>query len=433
VPDPRLFRTVLSLVLALMAGPVLAQDNPLDRRARQLADAVCGGLDDPASVFDAAFLQQVPPATVARILEKFCNDAGPVAEIVTLERSRPNHARLEFRTERGLLYPVTLGIGDEAPHLVDSLWFGPARADLASWDEVVTALAALPGQVSFQAAAVGAETTVLAALEPERPLAVGSAFKLYVLGALAAAVATDAAAWQDWVPLNPGLRSLPSGVMQNWPAGSPVTLSTLALQMIAVSDNTATDHLIHQLGRERIEAAQGELGVARPDANRPFITTREMFLLKRLAGANPELQRWRDGDRTARRALLEELAGRPPLLAEVDLSAPVAIAEVEWFYSPAELSRAMVALRDSAEDNTTWPPLALLAVNPGPQSLDQRFDFVGFKGGSEPGVLCLSWLLKRADGRWFTLVLVWNDAEESVNQGELLGLAATSARLLAAE
>ena len=65
-------------------------------------------------------------------------------------------------------------------------------------------------------------------------------------------------AWDEVVRLEEAWKSLPSGLLQGWPEGSPLTLHTLAALMISLSDNTATDALIALLGRERLEALRKE-------------------------------------------------------------------------------------------------------------------------------------------------------------------------------
>ena len=57
--------------------------------------------------------------------------------------------------------------------------------------------------------------------------------------------------------------SLPSGITQSWPAGSPVTLQTLATLMISISDNTATDTLV-TLERRKLDAFVATRRRARP-------------------------------------------------------------------------------------------------------------------------------------------------------------------------
>lgn len=48
-----------------------------------------------------------------------------------------------------------------------------------------------------------------------------------------------------------------------------------------------------------------------------------------------------------------------------------------------------------------------------------QWSYIGFKGGSEPGVLSLSWLLQRADGRWFSIVAIANDSMRPIDENAL--------------
>ena len=41
---------------------------------------------------------------------------------------------------------------------------------------------------------------------------------------------------------------------------------------------------------------------------------------------------------------------------------------------------------------------------------------MGYKGGSEPGVLSFSWYLERRDGRTFVLAMVLNDSKHDIGQ-----------------
>src|SRR3546814_12748848 len=92
----------------------------------------------------------------------------------------------------------------------------------------------------------------LASANADRQFATGSTFKLYILGELAAQIAAGKRRWSDVVPLSH--LSFSSAGTANWPKGTPVTLQTLANWMISVSDNGATDTLIHLPGRAAIAA-----------------------------------------------------------------------------------------------------------------------------------------------------------------------------------
>lgn len=77
------------------------------------------------------------------------------------------------------------------------------------------------------------------AAEDQAPL--GSAFKLWVLAAVVEAVDGGAIGWDDTVLVRDELDSIPSGITQDDPAGTELTVRELAERMIEISDNTATD------------------------------------------------------------------------------------------------------------------------------------------------------------------------------------------------
>ena len=72
----------------------------------------------------------------------------------------------------------------------------------------------------------------------------------------------------------------------------------------------------------------------------------------------------------------------------------------------------MARLASSSDDQTR----AILAVNPAlPESARSDWAYVGFKGGSEPGVLNLSWLLTDKAGQDHVLTMSWNNPEMPVD------------------
>jgi beta-lactamase class A len=277
----------------------------------------------------------------------------------------------------------------------------------------------LPGEVSLAAARLeeGGPAYFLTQ-KSERPLAIGSAFKLFVLAELVRQVRSGERRWSDVVPL--GAASLPSGLLQDWPKGSPLTLHSLAALMVSRSDNSAADTLLAVLGRDKVEALLPELGVAAPSRNRPFLATREAFVLK--YGDPALLRRWTAADEAGRRALLAgELAAADAAKLESKrfTGRPTAIAEAEWFASPADLVRTLDWLRRSGDPTA----LDLLAINPGVErGLARDFAYVGYKGGSEPGVVSMSFLLKSREGRWMALSATWNDAAAPLDEARFIAL-----------
>ena len=68
-------------------------------------------------------------------------------------------------------------------------------------------------------------------------------------------------------------------MLQYEPDGTQISVQDAAAKMISISDNTATDMLINLVGRSAVEAALTSAGMANPALDRPFLTTREAFIL----------------------------------------------------------------------------------------------------------------------------------------------------------
>ncbi len=119
-----------------------------------------------------------------------------------------------------------------------------------SWDQFAASRGSLAAFSSFIALEVSEKGTLLhAGANESMPLAIGSASRLYVLGALARAVEMGAATWGDKLAIRDDWKSRPGRGFQNEPAGAEFTLRESAERMVSASDNTAADHLVLGLGR----------------------------------------------------------------------------------------------------------------------------------------------------------------------------------------
>jgi Beta-lactamase enzyme family len=277
----------------------------------------------------------------------------------------------------------------------------------------------LPGAVTFELVRLD-DGKVLGSLNPDRPLAIGSAFKLYLLAELE----ERGIAWDRVVKVEDKYKSLPTGEMRNWPAGSPVTVDTIAVKMISESDNTAADHMLGLLGRENVERFLGKAGMANPAADIPFLSTGEAFALKANASM---LADYLNADVAEKRVILEQIdvLGMEGL-AGLNLSKPVAIDKIEWFASAADLCRVMEWF-DKQNDPTV---LGILAVNPGLGFSRETFEYIGYKGGSEPGVLNMTWLLRSRSGKHYAMSAGWNDPSKEVDLAKFSALMMTAADLI---
>ena len=224
----------------------------------------------------------------------------------------------------------------DAEGRINSLWFTPALEDPPETLDQIAQLVDGYGPTSAFLAAEIDDTGVcqpIAVLRADLVLPLGSVFKLYVLGAVATAVDEGTLTWDEPVEIRDEIDSSPSGITQDEPAGSNLSVKELARRMVAISDNTATDHLIDLVGREHVEAALKDFGHTNPQITMPFLTTHELFALR----SNYHLRnRYIDSDLIGRRALLgDEITGRPVnLLAWTE---PRDVTTVEWFATPIDI------------------------------------------------------------------------------------------------
>jgi hypothetical protein len=381
---------------------------------------------DVDAAFASSMLAQVSSAQLISALRQIAAD-GPYA--VTYYDSRASDTQAEaIIAGRSSFLRVRISVEAAPPNLITGLLFTAASGatGATSWSEIDAALSGLASEHGLLAAELGdGGCEPIHGLNADQSLAIGSAFKLYVLGELAGQVEAGKASWNEQLAIRDELKSLPSGTMQSEAAGTEHPLSYFARQMISISDNTAADHLIDRLGRDRVEARLAAMGMADPSRNMPFLSTREMFVLK--ADKSTTLrQQYVAADTAGRRALLEgQVASTSISLIDMLLwTGPREIDTIEWFASNADLCRAMQRLRDVGAKPATSEVLDILAVNPGVIYDQGAWAYVGYKGGSEPGVLNMTFLLRRADGRWFALSMTLDDpasaADHTVRAAELV-------------
>lgn len=417
----------LFLSLSLPAAPAFAQSpatapaavTAFERRAAQLVD-VLGGKIAFADYFDPIFQAAVPEAQFKAINASLIAQYGAPVAIDSATSADGKSGTVRVRFEKGV-GTIGLEVGSAADERVAGLRILGFDVADDSFAKVAAELAALPGTTGFLVAELeGDVIKPLAAANPDRQVAVGSTFKLYILDELAAQIAARKRRWSDVVPLSH--LSFSSAGTANWPKDTPVTLQSLANWMISVSDNSATDTLIHLLGREAIEARMRAAGHSDPSRNIPFLNTVEAFALK---GNNFAAERaaFIAGDDVAQRQLLD--ANRERLiLSNVDgvsfAGGPRFIDSLEWFASPNDVARAMVDLRNRKSDAA----LSAMAINPGVgPGATRDWSWLGYKGGSELGVISMSLLGQRkSDGKWFVVTASWNNPAAPVATETLVGL-----------
>ena len=372
----RKLAALLGLLMALMTGPALAGDAEIAALKAVLAP---GPVD--ASLFNGDFLKAVPPDKLQAGIVPLKERIGPV---IAIEPRGGQTYAAETAT-----YEMIADIVLDADGKIAGLLFHEPVQKNASLDELLQQMAAAAPQSAY---VVLKDGKPIAASTPDKALAVGSAFKLGVLKALKDDIDSGARKWSDVVTLEAGDMSLPSGMLQTWPVGSPLTLHTLATLMISISDNTAADTLLKLVGRERVEAA---LGIS------PALTTRELFILK----ANHDLlSRYVAADAAGARKVLEEVDALP--LPDVSQIMTPFTPGAEWHVSPSKLCALMADVAG----------LDVTQVNPG---VVPKTDWasVSFKGGSEVGVLSLVTQAKAKDGATYCVAASWN-APQALDEGK---------------
>jgi len=366
----RLLAAVLFAVLALV-GLVRAQEDGVPPEEQVILDLL-GPDPVTAEQFTPEFLAQVPLAQVEQLLAQIKTTIGAPEEIT---RTADGY-EVETRTHS---MPVQITL--DAEGRISSLLFRAPVQSNVSIADITAQFDDLEGTISYLVVRDG---EVLAEREADTPLAVGSAFKIAVLALLNEAIERGEHSWDEVVRLERRHVSLPTGILQNLPVGSPVTIHTAAALMISISDNTATDLLIDVVGRD---ALSQKLGVDFA------LTTREFFFLKgdletreRFLAASPE-----EKARIAR-----EIAGRP--MPALNPNLPLHDEGVEWYVPARRLCELVAEVAD----------LDVMTINPGIATAAD-WQRVAYKGGSETGVLNFTTHLAGRDGSQTCVVMTIND------------------------
>ncbi len=250
------------------------------------------------------------------------------------------------------------------------------------------------------------------------PLAIASVFKLYVLGELARQVQIGDAHWDDSITLTDSLRSMPSGDYAFEAAGTVVEVQRLAEAMIWQSDNTATDHLIDYLGRDNVQRAFAAYGHSQPEVNVPLLLTREMFGIKMFQTAEWMQQYMAAGDEVQAELLQTQIDPMTinPTAGWGNWNGPTAISGIEWFASADDLCLVTASLWAIGAQDGLEPVRVILTGNRGGISDTTTWPRAGYKAGYEAGVVNMTYVLERSDGRVFFISAGYNQPAGVIDQ-----------------
>jgi Beta-lactamase enzyme family len=416
----RLFFTLAILVFTQGAQVLGAMQNPtpLEQRAADVAALFRPQPGDYEKLFSKDFLRQVSAEQLTALFASTHAQLGRSVKTV-LSMTRGAHAgKFDFVFEKGYVVPVEIAVDPAEPHLITGLLVGSPVRQSATLEDTVKEFKLLGGKVSFLLARLGPDgLSPLASYNPDETLAIGSAYKLYVLSALIRAVKAGKIGWADVVELKEQAVSLPSGVLQQWPAKSPLTIHTLAAMMISQSDNTASDQLLQVLGREDVEQLLAVTGHSRPERNIPFLSSLEMFKLKGDREGKAADRYLAMNVEERRKFLSGVVAGMDRKNLELmRLVKPTYVETIEWFASAYDLCRAMSWIWRQTEQGEAARARDILAINRPFAISDERWRYVGYKGGSDAGVLNMTFLLQSTKGDWYALSVGWNNTEATLDE-----------------
>ncbi|HIE0669458.1 TPA: serine hydrolase [Acinetobacter nosocomialis] len=351
-------------VMALNVSPIVvstahaAAEQKIDTLSSKLSSIFA---DKPieASLFSSQFLGQVSITQIQKIVDDLKVSLGTLKSINVSNGS----GTIDF--EKGEL-PVSISLDQQGQ--ISTLWFSAPHFKAVSLDETVKGLH--ENAVGKTSLLVVVDNKPIVVENDKTPMAVGSTFKLLVLKAYEDAIKKGELKRETIVSLKEKNRSLPTGVLQNLPAGTPVNLELLAQLMIQISDNTATDSLIEVLKKPRIEALSPR--------NSPMLTTRELFQL--IDSNNEQLRnKFKTGTKSARLEVLSELDKLPlPSVSSIGKSATWQ--DAEWYMSANEICSLLESVQNAPALNSSLNPLFK----------NLNWQKIGFKGGSEYGVINFS-------------------------------------------
>jgi beta-lactamase class A len=421
----------ITLLLVVMlstsvARPMMSSADAVQRRL----DDVCAMLSGKPLVYDTIFseqfLRQVPAIQLTTIAQQMTRQTGPCTGIRIVERASAYQVRAEAATQQGFVIPVLLTVAAAPPYRIEGLFLRPPVKPQRTVADVVSAFRSLSGRISLTIKDL-ANGGVIAAVDTSAVLPMGSTFKLYVLGELLRVVRRGERRWTDVVSLDTVWRSLPSGRLHTWPHGSPLTLHTLASMMISESDNTATDALIRLLGPDMISRHQTAMGHGQAYLNRPFLTTLQAFKLKY---ADTAMARAYEVAIPSERQAIVDRLDNTISHASIQPGAGIVFVEtIEWFATTSELCRAMDWFRLDAERTGDDTALRILGINSGvPVSAAWRHHC--YKGGSEPGMINMTYLLQHASGTWYACSVTWMDGDNGVDEAKFAGLVEQAIQVL---
>ncbi len=379
---------------------------------------------EEASHFDGAFVKVESADQLSAALSSL---ASTGSKVTLLGLSDVTKTSLIAKIRIGQI-TYDAGLSVDAKGLISGLYFSLNKSasipTASSWSAIDRDLKKMAPDVGFLAARLNTNGTCSVVHElndaTARPL--GSMFKLFVLGALAHAVQRHDVSWTQKLTLTNAQKVGGSGVLDDEPNGTQLSIEQTARKMISVSDNTAADMLLSLVGRHAVED-QVRAWSSHSSLDVPFLSAAEFFVLK--WHDYPQLSNhYLSLDAARRLSYLTSTVDRVRASAITSTPSPRDIDSIEWFASPLDMCHAFSGLTALESAPGLSPLDAILSTNNGGIPLNtSAWPRIWFKGGSEPGVLTLGYLARDSGGTTYIVIaLLSNPGKPIAASSTLLGL-----------
>lgn len=387
-----------------------------------------------ADDFSPAFRRQANIDHLREAMRSFGIDRNGVS-IVGRALNDAHTATAGLRTGNGETWLMTVRIEPLPPYRIDLLRLDLTprveRAGYDGWPLLDADLRSLGIAASFAAWELGPDGSMrpLHRLQGERRMSIGTTATVFALGAAARLVAAGGASWDDPLPIDPALVSIPKGRFGDLPPGLGLTVIDHAIALMHENDMTAADHLAWLVGRQAVEeemrasrlAALRDAGLderladAKSEDLPPYLLVHDLYRLK-CSIDGFFLMEYAEADPTEQRRLLAEDVPQQQAVPQLVVAwrRPQQVLSVGWFASADDLCHAMARLHTLAGE-PGMEPLAAALQAPESEPYDRGlWRSLSVRRGGEPGAMSSVWLAERHDGRRFVVAMVLNNQSGGV-------------------
>ncbi len=402
---------VLSTPSAARAEQTATVSSEYQDRASELLE-ILQGSEKEEGFFASSFIDAIPLTQFRALVTQLKARYGEAIDISRVIPASDQDGTVEIAYTNAIL-AMRMVLDSKAPYSVIGLQVTGANVTNDTLAAIEREFTALPGIAGFEIAELDSDrTNLIASFNADKQFAIGSTFKLYVLAALSSKITNGDRNWDDVVPLY--RKSLPSGILQAWPRNTPMTLQGLATLMISISDNSATDILMSELGSKATDDMVYKSGHSSPEKMLPMLNTIEFFDLKMPDKADVRALYLGATDSEQRELLNAYSIGLLPESIKIAnlANAPLHIDTIEWFAAPSDITGLLKVL-DEIQDPVVKDILNVNAIIPPGDAL--RWSYIGGKGGSEPGVISFAFLTKSKSGKTYAVSGSWNNSEAPVD------------------